>query len=86
MRPEDIKQLIETGIPGARAIVDGEDGIHFQATVISPAFSGLSMVKRHQQVYQTLGERLRSEIHALSLKTLTPEEWRSAPEQELPAA
>jgi acid stress-induced BolA-like protein IbaG/YrbA len=86
MRPEDIKQLIETGIPGARAIVDGEDGIHFQATVISPTFSGLSMVKRHQQVYQTLGERLRSEIHALALKTLTPEEWRSAREQELPAA
>ena len=86
MRAEDIKHLIETGIPGAQAIVEGEDGIHFQATVISPTFSGLSMVKRHQQVYQTLGERLRSEIHALALKTLTPEEWRSAREQELPAA
>lgn len=75
MKAEDIRRLIEAGIPGAHAIVEGEDGVHFQATVISPAFSGLSMVKRHQQVYQALGERMQSEIHALSIRTLTPEEW-----------
>lgn len=60
-------------------MVVSEDGVHFQATVISPAFSGLSRVKRHQLVYQALGDRMHSEIHALSIRTLTPEEVDTHP-------
>jgi acid stress-induced BolA-like protein IbaG/YrbA len=81
MTPDAIKHLIEAAIPEARAIVESEDRIHFQATVISPAFSGLSMVKKHQLVYQALGDCMQSEIHALSITTLTPEEWDSACKQ-----
>jgi acid stress-induced BolA-like protein IbaG/YrbA len=51
------------------------DGQHFQAVVVSGAFSGKSRVQRHQLVYKALGERMREEIHALSMQTLTPEEW-----------
>ena len=53
------------------------DGQHFQALVVSPAFAGKSRVQRHQLVYAALGERMREEIHALSMRTLTPEEWRA---------
>jgi acid stress-induced BolA-like protein IbaG/YrbA len=77
MTPAELKHLIETGIPGAQAMVDG-DGTHFQAIVISQAFRGLTMVKKHQLVYQALGDRMQSEVHALSIKTLTPEEWELA--------
>ena len=52
------------------------DGQHFQALVVSAAFAGKSRVQRHQLVYAALGERMREEIHALSMRTLTPEEWR----------
>lgn len=75
MEPQEIKSLIETGIAGCEAIVEGDDGVHFQATVISDAFSGLSLVKRHQLVYKTLGNKMQSEIHALSIRPMTHEEW-----------
>jgi acid stress-induced BolA-like protein IbaG/YrbA len=78
MTTYEIKQLIEKAIPGAIAQVEGEDGVHFQAVVISAAFRELSPVKKHQLVYQALGERMHTEIHALSIKALTPEEWNSA--------
>ena len=52
------------------------DGQHFQALVVSPAFAGKSRVQRHQLVYAALGDRMREEIHALSMRTLTPEEWQ----------
>ena len=51
------------------------DGQHFQALIVSPAFAGKSRVQRHQLVYAALGDRMREEIHALSMQTLTPEEW-----------
>ncbi len=51
------------------------DGQHFEAVVVSEAFEGKSRVQRHQLVYQTLGDRMREEIHALSMKTFTPQEW-----------
>lgn len=73
VRPEDIKQLIEAGLPGARAEVVG-DGHHFEAVIVSPEFAGKSMVAQHQLVYRALGDRMREEIHALSMRTLTPEE------------
>ncbi|MGB8076804.1 MAG: BolA/IbaG family iron-sulfur metabolism protein [Gallionella sp.] len=53
------------------------DGQHFEAVVVSETFAGKSRVQRHQLVYQTLGDRMRAEIHALSMKTFTPQEWRS---------
>jgi acid stress-induced BolA-like protein IbaG/YrbA len=74
MDTETIKTLIERGLPGARAEVRGADGVHFEATVIATAFAGKPPLARHRLVYATLGERMGGEIHALSLKTLTPEE------------
>ncbi|MDO9051732.1 MAG: BolA family protein [Methylotenera sp.] len=55
--------------------VSGDDGTHFEALIVSPAFVGRPMVQQHQLVYQALGDRMRAEIHALSMKTLTPEAW-----------
>ncbi len=54
------------------------DGQHFEAVVVSEEFAGKSRVQRHQRVYQTLGDRMREEIHALSIKTFTPQEWELA--------
>jgi acid stress-induced BolA-like protein IbaG/YrbA len=53
------------------------DGEHFQALVVSGAFEGKSRIQRHQLVYAALGERMREEIHALSMRTLTPGEWKA---------
>ncbi|HEU4991843.1 MAG TPA: BolA/IbaG family iron-sulfur metabolism protein [Luteimonas sp.] len=74
MNAETLQQLIEQGLPGARARVSGEDGVHFEATVVSDAFRGKLPLARHRMVYATLGERMGGEIHALALKTLTPDE------------
>lgn len=75
MQTEAIRQLIEDGIPGAQVTVTG-DGSHFEAVVVSDAFRDKNMVQQHQLVYGTLGGRMESgEIHALALKTFTPEEW-----------
>jgi acid stress-induced BolA-like protein IbaG/YrbA len=75
MQAEQIKQLIEAGIPGCQAIVKGE-GDHFEATVVSSAFDDIGMVKQHQLVYGTLGDLMQAEIHALALRTYTPEQWK----------
>ena len=53
----------------------GDDGTHFESVIVSDAFVGKSMVQQHQLVYTALGDRMRSEIHALSMKTYTPEQW-----------
>lgn len=74
--PESIKHGIEQGLACEHVEVIG-DGQHFQALVVSPEFAGRSRVQRHQLVYAALGERMREEIHALSMRTLTPEEWRA---------
>ena len=78
MTPETIRELIETGLPGARARVLGADGVHFEATVVSEAFRGKLPLARHRLVYGTLGDRMGGEIHALALRTLTPEEAEPA--------
>jgi len=72
--PEQIKGWIEGGLPCEHVEVRG-DGQHFEAVIVSPAFSGKSRVQRHQLVYAALGSRMREEIHALSMQTLTPEDW-----------
>ncbi|HWP94455.1 MAG TPA: BolA/IbaG family iron-sulfur metabolism protein [Gammaproteobacteria bacterium] len=74
MRPEEIKRLIEAGVPGARAEVYGEDGAHYEAVVVAPAFAGKRTLDRHRMVYAALGGRVGREIHALSLRTLAPGE------------
>jgi acid stress-induced BolA-like protein IbaG/YrbA len=74
--PESVKAGIEGGLACEHLEVIG-DGQHFQALVVSAAFAGKSRVQRHQLVYAALGSRMREEIHALSMQTLTPEEWKS---------
>ena len=78
MNPQIIQELIETGLPGASARVQGDDGVHFEATVVCEAFAGTPPLARHRMVYATLGERMGGEIHALALRTLTPEEANRA--------
>jgi len=73
--PESIQLNITQGMATEHLSVAG-DGAHFEAVVVSDAFAGKNRVQRHQMVYQTLGERMREEIHALSIKTYTPEEWQ----------
>jgi len=73
---QSIKSGIEAGLACERVEVLG-DGQHFQAVIVSTAFEGKSRVQRHQLVYKALGDRMREEIHALSMQTLTPEEARS---------
>ena len=69
-----IEQMIRGGMPGAEVEVRGEDGVHFEATVIAEDFEGKSTLQRHRMVYATLGEAMGREIHALGLTTLTPGE------------
>jgi acid stress-induced BolA-like protein IbaG/YrbA len=71
---ELIKSYIEAGLACTHLEVDG-DGQHFNATIVSDAFVGKRPIQRHQIVYAVLGDRMREEIHALSMKTLTPEEF-----------
>ncbi|SPE19919.1 BolA-like protein [Burkholderiales bacterium] len=75
--PESIRQAIAQGLSCERVDVDG-DGHHFQALIISAAFEGKSRIDRHRLVYAALGERMRQEIHALSMRTLTPRESQHA--------
>lgn len=74
--PESIQLNIAQGMETTHLVVTG-DGQHFEAVVVSEAFAGKSRVQRHQLVFQTLGDRMREEIHALSIKTYTPQEWQS---------
>ena len=76
--PDQVRALIAAGLSCDHLEVEG-DGRHFFATIVCSAFEGHSRIKRHQQVYAVLGERMRAEIHALSMKTLTPAEWAQAP-------
>ncbi len=78
MTPETIQNLIEAGLPGAQVRVQGDDGVHFEATVVSEAFRGKLPLARHRMVYNTLGELMGGAIHALALRTLTPEEANKA--------
>ncbi len=74
--PAEVQRFIAQGLACEFLEVEG-DGRHFFATIVSAAFEGESRVKRHQRVFQALGDRMREQIHALSMKTLTPAEWAS---------
>jgi len=74
VQPVQIKEYIEQGLQCDHVQVEG-DGHHFEAVIVSPLFRSKSKVQQHQLVYQALGDRMREEIHALSMQTLTPEQW-----------
>ena len=74
--PGSIEQSIRNGLACTHVEVSG-DGAHFEAVIVSPAFAGRTRVRQHQLVFGALGERMREEIHALSMKTYSPEEWAS---------
>ena len=79
MQPEEIKQLIEAGIPGSEVIVKVDDGGHNWVTVISDTFEGISAVKETQMVFAALGDAVTSgAIHAINIKAYTPDEWKTA--------
>jgi acid stress-induced BolA-like protein IbaG/YrbA len=76
---QDIQRMIEAGLPGCIARVEGDDGTHFNAVIVSEVFAGKSLLQQQRLVYGTLGARMANgEIHALSLKTYTPQEWDQA--------
>jgi acid stress-induced BolA-like protein IbaG/YrbA len=78
MQIEQVKQLIEAGLPGAQVEVSG-DGSHFEAIIVYDGFADKSTIKQHQMVYKTLGDSFQTnEIHALTLKTYTPTQWQTA--------
>lgn len=74
MDSSTVQDLIQRGMPEAKVEVNGPDGVHFEALIVSPAFAGKLPLARHRMVYATLGDLMGGEIHALSLRTLTPEE------------
>ena len=76
--PSEVQRFIAQGLQCAHIEVEG-DGRHFFATIVSAEFEGSTRVARHQRVYKALGDKMREQIHALSMKTLTPVEWASNP-------
>ena len=78
--PQEVRDYIAAGLACTHLQVEG-DGRHFFATIVSAEFEGKSRVARHQRVYQALGDRMREQIHALSMKTLTPAEYESIGQQ-----
>lgn len=75
---DQVREFIAAGLACEHLDVEG-DGRHFFATIVSKEFEGASRVARHQRVYRALGDRMREQIHALSMKTLTPAEWAATP-------
>ena len=75
MDPSEITALIEAGLPDAMVRVMSDDKTHFEALVVSEAFTGKRPLQRHQLVYECLGALMGNEIHALSIRAYTPEEW-----------
>ncbi|MBF2735126.1 MAG: BolA/IbaG family iron-sulfur metabolism protein [Betaproteobacteria bacterium AqS2] len=73
---EDLRGWIEAGLKCSHLEVHGPDGVHFAALVVSAEFEDKSQIQRHQLVYRCLGAKMGNEIHALNLKTLTPDEWK----------
>ena len=77
-KAQQIKDLIETAVDGATVHMYDPDGEHFEAMVISETFIGLSLIKQHKLVMTALKERFATDVHALALKTFTPEKWEKA--------
>ena len=82
--PDEVRRFIALGLACEHIDVEG-DGRHFFATIVSVEFEGATRIKRHQRVYAALGDRMREQIHALSMKTLTPAEWAHESATTVPA-
>jgi len=78
MNPKEIQALIEAQLPGSTATVQSADHVHYEALIVCPAFAGKRRLARHQMVYAALGARMGGDIHALSIRALTPEEQSGA--------
>lgn len=80
MQPQEIQKMITAALPKSEVEVQDLTGTldHFQVLVISPEFAGKTMIEQHQMVYRALGDSMREAIHALSLKTYTPEQWKNS--------
>jgi len=79
---EDIKELIENGLSGSEATIVGDDGSHFEGTVVCADFEGKNTIAQHRLVFATLGDRMQTGvIHALAMKTYTPAEWQKIKNQ-----
>jgi acid stress-induced BolA-like protein IbaG/YrbA len=76
LRATEVETYIRHGLACDYVQVLGDDGQHFEAVIVSQQFAGKNMVQQHQLVYQALGDRMREEIHALSMRTFTPEAWK----------
>lgn len=72
---DEIKRLVEKGLPCEYVEIVGDDGVHFSGIVVSSGFEGKLRVRQHQAVYATLGSLMGNEIHALQLQTYTPAQW-----------
>lgn len=77
MDNNQIKAMIEAGLPGSQVQVNGDDGVHFDAVIVAAAFEGKGMLAQHKMVYATLGDGMDGAIHALSMRTFTPDEWKN---------
>ncbi|HKX13104.1 MAG TPA: BolA family transcriptional regulator [bacterium] len=80
MHPEEVQKVLATAFPSGQVEVQDTTGTmdHFQVLIISPDFVGKTMVEQHQMVYRALGDLMKEAIHALALKTYTPEQWKNA--------
>ena len=78
MEPAEIKQLIENGLKGSTVEVHSEDNTHYAALIIAEQFAGMRPLARHQMVYRCLGDLMGNEIHAMSIRAYTTEEWRDS--------
>ena len=76
MDPSEITALIEAGLPGAVVDVQSPDNTHFEAVVVADEFDGKRSLQRHQIIYRCLGTLMGNEIHAMSIRAYSPEEWR----------
>ena len=77
MDPKEIETLIKNHFPCEHVVVEGADRTHYETTVVSEAFKGLMKIKRHRLIYAALGDHMISDIHALSIKAFTPEEYQN---------
>lgn len=75
---QTVQSMISENMPDAQVFIEGEDGVHFQAVVVDPAFEGMSLIQQHRRVYQALEGKIESqEVHALGLKTMTPKQFEA---------
>ena len=80
MQAKQVEELIGADLPDARVQVDSGDGRHFAALIIAPDFVGMSKIQRHQMIYRSLGDLVGGEIHALTIRAYSPDEWDAAQE------